>query len=208
MLRAGPSSQGHGAAASRHLQPLHVRHRLPADDERGAVMQAGPAQRTPPPSPVEQVVDNGRFEFAPPAARRRIFVGNPAQEQAGGAGAAAEVTAPEGSLACAAGPSGCLQVIAASQHTEQQAEEQLLDSMQKGGITEQDSAGMPFMKHLSSRSHQSPQRDPWCHLRQPRGVQGWCCCAGPRIQVPHAALQAARTRVCGAACGRPGACRV
>ena len=80
--------------------------------------QAGPAQRTPPSSPVEQAVDNGRFEFAPPAARRRIFVGNPAQEQAGGAGAAPEVTAPEKPRLCD-GLKCYLHVYISSHHTDQ-----------------------------------------------------------------------------------------
>ena len=116
------------------------------------MMQAGPAQRTPPSSPVEQADDDGRFEFAPPSGRRRVFVGTPVQEQAGTAGAAAEVIATEEAW-----------LVQQTYHTicrsprhpcTLHSAEQLMDIAHQGGTAERDIAGMRFAAHQSPGSHQ------------------------------------------------------
>lgn len=45
-------------------------------------MQPVRPQRTPPSSPVEDIVDDGQFQFSPPTSRRQLFPGSSGQQRA------------------------------------------------------------------------------------------------------------------------------
>ncbi len=46
------------------------------------MLQPARPQRTPPSSPVEDIVDDGQFQFSPPTSRRQLFAGSSGEPRA------------------------------------------------------------------------------------------------------------------------------